>query len=100
MTTESNNLSDFLLQVTQATTYKQLQTAYSRVTKEFDDIISKDQKGRTTSFVQRYRVLDNLAKEILKRDPNGNIPSEEDVAIFSEMVILRDVCKKRLEIAK
>jgi hypothetical protein len=97
---ESNELSDFLLQVTQATTFKQLQKAYTQVTKDFDEIINRDEKGRTTAFVQRYRVLEDIAKEILKRDPNGNIPSEKDVAIIGEMVILRDVCLKRLEIAK
>lgn len=96
----TNGLSDFLLQVTKATTYKQLHKAYTRVTKDFDEIISRDDKGRTTAFVQRYRILDDIAKEILKRDPNGNIPTEHDVAIIGEMVILRDVCLIRLEIAK
>jgi len=96
----SNGLSDFLLQVTEATSYKQLQRAYTRVSKDFDEIIKKDQKGRTTAFVQRYRILDDIAKEILKRDPNGNVPSVNDIAIIGEMVILRDVCLKRLEIAK
>ena len=97
---DSNELSDFLLQVTQAKSFKQLQKAYTIVTKDFDEIISRDEKGRTTAFVQRYRVLDDIAKEILRRDPNGNNPSEKDVAIIGEMVILRDVCLKRLEIAK
>jgi hypothetical protein len=97
---ESNGLGDFLLQVTQSTTFKQLQKAYTIVTKDFDEIIDRDEKGRTEAFVQRYRVLEDIAKEILKRDPNGNIPTEQDVAIISEMVILRDVCLKRLEIAK
>ncbi|NHK29835.1 MAG: hypothetical protein FK730_00690 [Asgard group archaeon] len=97
---EPNGLSDFLLQVTQAKTFRQLQIAYTRVTKDFDEIINRDEKGRTTAFVQRYRILDDIAKEILKRDPNGIMPSEQDVAIIGEMVILRDVCLKRLEIAK
>ncbi|HUT81861.1 MAG TPA: hypothetical protein VMZ29_11715 [Candidatus Bathyarchaeia archaeon] len=99
MTIESDNtpLSDFLLQVTQAATFKELESAYKRVTKEFDVIIKDDTKGRTKTFVTRYKELAELAKEILKKDPNGNIPSEKELAIFGEMVALRDVCIRRLQ---
>jgi len=37
------------------------------------------------------------AKEILQENVNGETPSAEQVAIFGEMVILRDLCLKRIE---
>jgi hypothetical protein len=102
MTTESRNngISDFALQVTQANNYQQLRSAFAIVSKEFDDIIKQDTKGKTTTFIRRYRILESIAKEILKKDSNNKIPSEKDLAVISEIVILRDICLQRLENAK
>ncbi|MHA1212911.1 MAG: hypothetical protein ACTSSH_10665 [Candidatus Heimdallarchaeota archaeon] len=100
MTVDSDNtlLSDFLLQVTQAGTFEELESAYKRVSKDFDDIIKQDAKGRTKTFVSRYKELTEIANEILKRDPNGTIPTEQEIAIFGEMVALRDVCLRRIKV--
>ncbi len=99
MTIESDNtpLSDFLLQVTQAATFKELASAYKRVSKEFDTIIKEDTKGRTKTFVTRYKELVEIAEEILRKDPNGTIPNEKELAVFGEMVARRDVCLRRLQ---
>ena len=99
MTIESdknNGLSDFLLQVTQAGTFRDLESAYKIVSKDFEDIKERDSKGRTKTFMQRYQELSKIADEILNRT-NGTIPSAQDVAIFGEMVVLRDICFRRLD---
>ncbi|MCK5157587.1 MAG: hypothetical protein KAR08_00395 [Candidatus Heimdallarchaeota archaeon] len=99
MTIESdknNGLSDFLLQVTQAGTFRDLESAYKIVSKDFEDIKERDSKGRTRTFMQRYQELSKIADEILNRT-NGTIPSAQDVAIFGEMVVLRDICLRRLD---
>ena len=99
MTTESkknNGLSDFLLQVTQAGTFRDLESAYKLVSKDFEEIKKRDSKGRTKTFIQRYHELSKIAEDILNRT-NGTIPSAQDVAVFGEMVVLRDVCLRRLD---
>ena len=99
MTIESNKnngLSDFLLQVTQAGTFRDLESAYKIVSKDFEDIKKRDSKGRTKTFLQRYQELSEIADEILNRS-NGIVPSAQDVAVFGEMVVLRDICLRRID---
>jgi len=99
MTIESdknNGLSDFLLQVTQAGTFRDLESAYKIVSKDFEDIKKRDSKGRAKTFVQRYQELSEIAEEILNRT-NGTSPSAQEVAVFGEMVALRDICLRRID---
>ncbi|MBK5113984.1 MAG: hypothetical protein KGD59_09790 [Candidatus Heimdallarchaeota archaeon] len=99
MTIESdknNGLSDFLLQVTQAGTFRDLASAYKIVSKDFEDIKKRDEKGRTKTFIQRYQELSEIADEILNKT-NGRVPSAQDVAVFGEMVVLRDICLRRID---
>ena len=95
-TNENKGLSDFLLQVTQAGSFKELEKAYQKVKKDFEDIINQDSKGRTSTFVNRFKELTKIASEILKKEENGNVPTEKQLAVFGEMVALRDVCYRRL----
>ncbi len=99
MTIESeknNGLSDFLLQVTQAGTFRDLASAYKIISKDFESIKKRDSKGRTQTFIKRYQELTEIAEEILNRT-NGTSPSAQEVAIFGEMVALRDICLRRLD---
>ncbi|NHJ33605.1 MAG: hypothetical protein FK732_12160 [Asgard group archaeon] len=99
MTIESeknNGLSDFLLQVTQAGTFRDLESAYKIVSKDFEDIKKRDSKGRSKTFIERYQELSEIADEILNRT-NGTVPSAQDVAVFGEMVVLRDICLRRID---
>ncbi len=95
-TNENKGLSDFLLQVTQAGSFEELEKAYHKVQKDFEDIINQDSKGRTSTFVNRFKELTKIASEILKNEENGNAPTEKQLAVFGEMVALRDVCYRRL----
>ena len=94
--TSTPGISDFLLQVTKAGTFEELESAFKKVSKDFDSIIKKDTKGRTKTFVLRYHDLSDTAKKILQRDSNGDTPTIEELAIFGEMVALRDICFQRL----
>lgn len=93
---ENKGISDFLLEVTQAGSFKELEKAYQRVKKEFEDIISQDSKGRTRAFATRFNELTKVAGDILKEEANGNTPTEKQLAVFGEMVALRDACHRRL----
>ena len=95
-TDENKGISDFLLEVTQAGSFKELEKAYQRVNKEFEDIINQDSKGRTSIFVARFKELTKVASDILKKEINGKSPTEEQLAVFGEMVALRDACYRRL----
>ena len=95
-TNENKGISDFLLEVTQAGSFKELEKAYQRVKKEFEDIVNQDSKGRTNAFVARFRELTKIAGDILKKEVNGNSPTEKHLAVFGEMVALRDACYRRL----
>lgn len=100
MTVESETqevLNEFLLQVTQAVSFKELEKAYQIVVQDFDQIKKADEKESMSTFTNRYQDLIDEAKTILQSNANGEIPSVEQVAIFGEMVILRDLCMKRLE---
>ena len=100
MTIESETqevLNEFLLQVTQADSFKELKKAYQIVTKDFATIKNADEEESMKTFTSRYQNLIFKAKEILQENVNGEIPSAEQVAIFGEMVILRDLCLKRLK---
>ncbi|MHA1308871.1 MAG: hypothetical protein ACTSO7_18415 [Candidatus Heimdallarchaeota archaeon] len=90
-------LNEFLLQVTQAVSFKELEKAYRIVTKDFAVIKNADEDNSMKTFTSRYQNLIFEAKEILQENINGETPSAEQVAIFGEMVILRDLCLKRLE---
>ncbi|MHA1367372.1 MAG: hypothetical protein ACTSXA_01590 [Candidatus Heimdallarchaeota archaeon] len=100
MTIESETqevLNEFLLQVTQAVSFNELEKAYRVVVHDFDQIKKADEQDSMHTFTNRYQDLIDEAKTILKTNVNGEIPSAEQVAIFGEMVILRDLCLKRLE---
>jgi len=100
MTIESETqevLNEFLLQVTQAVSFQELEKAYRIVVQDFDQIKKADEKDSMRTFTNRYQDLIDEAKTILQKNANGEIPSAEQVAIFGEMVILRDLCLKRLE---
>ncbi|MHA1442818.1 MAG: hypothetical protein ACTSPK_13305 [Candidatus Heimdallarchaeota archaeon] len=100
MTIESETqevLNEFLLQVTQAVSFNELEKAYRVVVRDFDQIKKADEQDSMRTFTNRYQDLIDEAKTILKTNVNGEIPSAEQVAIFGEMVILRDLCLKRLE---
>jgi len=100
MTIESETqevLNEFLLQVTQAVSFKELDKAYRIIVQDFDQIKKADEKDSMRTFTNRYQDLINDAKTILQTNINGEIPTAEQVAIFGEMVILRDLCLKRIE---
>jgi len=99
MTIESEThevLNEFLLQVTQAVSFTELEKAYRVVVQDFNHIKKADEKESMSTFTNRYQDLIDEAKTILQSNANGEIPSAEQVAIFGEMVILRDLCLKRL----
>ena len=89
---KSNLISDFMLEVTKANTFKDLEKSYKKIQKDFEKIIKSDCKGRTKTFIARYRELCDIADEILHKENNGNVPSINQVAVFGEMVALRDFC--------
>jgi len=99
MTTEGKNpqISDLLLEVTQANSFQELEKAYKQIAKDFATIKKMDEKGYTKTFVARYQELSQIAQELLKRNNNGTSPSVEELAIFGEMAALRDFCLQRLE---
>ncbi|NHJ86936.1 MAG: hypothetical protein FK734_15845 [Asgard group archaeon] len=94
---ENKGISDFLLQVTQASSFSELAKAFKKLSTDFKTIEKQDSKGRTKTFLTRYKELESIAQEILDKDPNGNIPTEQQLAIFGEMVVLRDVCLRRMK---
>lgn len=98
--TSKHGISDFLLQVTKAGSFKELESAFQKVSTDFDSIIKKDTKGLTNTFVKRYHYLSNIAQEILQQNTNGETPTVDQLAIFGEMVALRDICFKRITHSK
>ncbi|HUU79531.1 MAG TPA: hypothetical protein VMX55_14385 [candidate division Zixibacteria bacterium] len=101
MTIESENkqvLTDFLLEVTQAATFKELASAYKKISEDFEDLIKNDQEGKFTLFIERYNSLAKSAQKLLGKEANGKQPSADQIAIFGEMIILRDFCFRRLNI--
>ncbi len=100
MTLESEKpqiITDFLLEVTQAVSYQVLAKAFQKVENDFDKIAMQDDNDSISLFVKRYQSLAVEAREIFTEETNGGQPSENQIAIFGEMVILRDFCLKRLK---
>jgi len=90
-------VTDFLLEVTQAVSYQELAKAYKRVEKDFEKIKKQDNIDCIAQFIRRYHALAEEATQILDQETNGNQPSVDQVAIFGEMVILRDFCFRRIQ---
>ncbi|MFW9922362.1 MAG: hypothetical protein ACFFDW_03635 [Candidatus Thorarchaeota archaeon] len=88
-------LSNFLLEVTQAVSFKELAVAFKVVSSDFQKIIEQDENGKLGLFIERYNSLADEATKILSVETNGHQPSAEEVAIFGEMIILRDFCLNR-----
>ena len=101
MTVESPNkqiLTDFLLEVSQAITFQELAKAYKKISKDFDILKEKDNQEKLTVFIERYDDLSKKAQQLLNKESNGEEPTEDQIAIFGEMIILRDFCYRRLHI--
>lgn len=99
MTMESEKsqiITDFLLEVTQAVSYQALAEAYQKVEKDFTKIAKQDNGDSITLFIKRYQALAKEARKILAKETNGTQPSVNQIAIFGEMVILRDFCLRRM----
>ncbi len=99
MTLESEKpqvITDFLLEVTQAVSYQVLANAFQKVENDFENITMQDNSDSITLFVQRYQVLAKEARQILAQEANGEQPHVDQIAIFGEMVILRDFCIRRM----
>lgn len=88
-------LSNFLLEVTQAVSFKELAVAFKVVSSDFQKIIDHDENGKLNLFIERYNSLAEEANKILSEETNGNEPTAEEIAIFGEMIILRDFCLNR-----
>ncbi|MHA1503515.1 MAG: hypothetical protein ACTSSB_16925 [Candidatus Heimdallarchaeota archaeon] len=71
MTIESETqevLNEFLLQVTQAVSFQELEKAYRIVVQDFDQIKKADEKDSMRTFTNRYQDLIDEAKTLcLKR---------------------------------
>ena len=100
MTIESPNkqiITDFLLEVSQAITFQELAKAYKKISKDFEFLIEKDKQEKLTVFIERYNDLSEKAQQLLNKESNGKQPSEDQIAVFGEMIILRDFCYRRLD---
>lgn len=100
MTMESEKpqvITDFLLEVTQAVSYKALAKAFQKVENDFEKITKQDNSNNIILFVNRYQALAKEARKILAQETNGIQPPVNQIAIFGEMVILRDFCLKRMK---
>ena len=100
MTLESEKpqvITDFLLEVTQAVSYQTLAKAFQKVENDFENITMQDNSDSITLFVQRYQILAKEARKILAQETNGEQPHVDQIAIFGEMVILRDFCIRRMK---
>ncbi len=90
-------ITDFLLEVTQAVSYQTLAKAFQKVDIDFEKITKQNNGDNIALFVKRYQVLADKAREILAQETNGEQPHVDQIAIFGEMVILRDFCLRRMK---
>lgn len=94
-TTNNKVVTDFLLEVSEASSYNSLMKAYKVISADFQAIIKNDTQDQFNKVIKRYLELEKEAKTILTNQANGNIPTADQRAIFGEMIILRDFCLNR-----
>lgn len=93
---EEHGLSEFLIQISKATSFRELEDAFKKTSEDFERIVAQDTKGNTSTFVKRFKALSQKATEILENGTQEQ-PSTDERAIFCEMIALRDFCFRLLE---
>ena len=98
MATESDKkyISDFLLQVSNALSFKELGIAYKIIRNDYEKILAHQQKNKISNYINRFDDLLLSADNLLKKETNGIEPTVEQIAVFGEMILLLEVCNQRL----